>query len=61
MKFISTAAVELGVLVINLELAHTLSKHDRDALLNESQHTYICIWRVYGKGTKPYWYPNMAV
>ena len=37
-------AVELGVLVIDLKFAHTLSKHDRDALLNGSQHRYA--WRV---------------
>ena len=37
---------------------HTLSKHNRDALLNGSQHTYA--WRVYCNRTKPYWYPNTA-
>ena len=52
-------AVELGVLVIDLEFAHTLFKHNPDALLNGSQHTYA--WRVYGEGTKPYWYHNKAL
>ena len=36
--------VELGVPVIDLEFAHTLSKHNRNALLIGSQHTYA--WRV---------------
>ena len=34
------AVVGLDVLLIDLGIAHTLSKHDRDALLNGSQHTY---------------------
>ena len=50
--------MELGVLVIDLGIAHPLSEHNRDGLLNGCQNTYA--WRVYGKGTKPYWYPNMA-
>ena len=48
----------LDVLVIDLEFVHTLPQHNRSALLIGSQHTYA--WRVYGKGTKPYWYPNTA-
>ena len=47
--------MELGVLVSDLGIVHTLSKHNRDALLNVFQLTYA--WRVNGKGTKPYWYP----
>ena len=51
-------AVQLNVLVIDLEFANTLSRHNRDALLNGTQHKYA--WRVHGKGTKLYWYPNTA-
>ena len=46
------------VLVNDLSTAHTLSKHNHDALLNGSQHT--CAWRVYWNRTKPYWYPDTA-
>ena len=34
-------AVELGALVIDLGIAHTLSQHNLCALLNGSQHTYM--------------------
>ena len=43
---------ELGVLVYDLGIAHTLSQHNLSALLNGSKHTYA--WRVDEKGTKPY-------
>ena len=43
-KFISTiliiVGVDLGVLVNDLKFAHTLSKHNRDAGLNGSQHRH---------------------
>ena len=48
----------LGVLVNDLSIGHTLSKHNSDALLNGSQHTYA--WRVCGCGTKTYWYHTTA-
>ena len=51
-------AVEQDVLVIDLDFAHTLSQHNRDALLNGSQHTYAR--RVRMKGTKLYLYHNTA-
>ena len=44
--------------IYDLGIAHTLSLHTCGALLIGSQHTYA--WRVYGKGTKPYWYHNTA-
>ena len=40
----------LDVLLIDLEIAHTLSQHNRGALLFGFQHTYA--WRVYGNGNK---------
>ena len=46
----------IGVLLYDVGIAHTPSQHNLGALLNGSQHTYAC--RVYGKGTKPYWYHN---
>ena len=51
-------AVELDVPVIDLDFAHTLSQHNRGALLNGSQHTDA--WRVRMKGRKPYLYHNTA-
>ena len=41
-----------------LGIVHTLSQHNLSALLLGTQHTYA--WRVYGKGTKPYWFHNTA-
>ena len=41
-----------------LGIAHTPSQHNLSASLIGSQHTYD--WRVYGKGTKPYWFHNTA-
>ena len=35
---------KIGVLAIDLEFTHTLSKHNRNVLLNGSQHTFA--WRV---------------
>ena len=51
--------VELDVLVVDLEFAHTHIQDNRSALLIGSQHTYA--WRGYGKGTKLYWYHNTAI
>ena len=48
----------LDVLVNDLGIAHTVSKHNRDASFSGSQHTYA--WRVHGRESKPYWYPNTA-
>ena len=48
----------LGVLAYDLGIARTLSQHNLGALLNGFQHTYS--WRMYGKGTKPYWYHKTA-
>ena len=51
-------AVELDVLVIDLDFAHTLSQHNRGALLNGPQHTYAS--RVRMKETKQYLYHSTA-
>ena len=48
----------LDVLLLDLEFVHTLSQHNHSTLLHGSQHTYA--WRVYGKGTMLFWYPNTA-
>ena len=49
----------IDVLVNDLGIVHTLSKHNRHALVNGFQHVYICMEGV-NEEKKTYWNHNTA-